>query len=223
MVVVMEFLQGYELLDHVLVSAECNVHANVATQLGDFMGKTHARTHSSKIDVARRDYLIQHYENRPMRDIQLEFVFSKCYKEATPEQRAGLEVTPEFLQQVELLKQHYNGTVNQDSLVLCHGDIHPGSIMVDSDGNTKVIDPEFTIYGPPGLDVGSLLSGFVLGAIHQAYSNHPAAVETIVTATQAIWNSYVHALQQEGLDEDLIKRIEIETVGYTVQEVCRTA
>ena len=39
-------------------------------------------------------------------------------------------------------------------------------------------------YGPPGLDVGSLLSGFVLGAIHQAYSNNPAAVETIVAGSK---------------------------------------
>jgi 5-methylthioribose kinase len=137
MAVVMEFLDGYELLDHVLVSSECNVHPNVATNLGDFMGKTHAKTHSSKVDSARKDYLIQHYENRPMRDIQLEFVFTKCYKEATDEQRAGLKLTPEFLNEVELMKLQYDGK-NTDSLVLSHGDIHPGSIMVDSSGTKPI-------------------------------------------------------------------------------------
>ena len=46
-----------------------------------------------------------------------------------------------------------------ESRALCHGDLHPGSIMVNSDGICKIIDPEFTVYGPPGLDVGSVLSG----------------------------------------------------------------
>lgn len=95
--------------------------------------------------------------------------------------------------------------------------------MVNASGSTKVIDPEFTLYGPPGLDVGSLLSGFVLGAIHQAYMNNTKAVEDIVRGAKAIWDSYSKALKEEGLSDDLIKSIEIESVGFTVQEVCRTA
>jgi len=221
MVVVMEFLEGYELLDHVLVSEECKVHPQVASYLGDFLGKTHAETHSSKVDAARRSYLVEHYENRAMRDIQLEFVFTKCYKEATDEQRAGLNVSEEFLKEVEMIKQQYNGKT--DSLVLSHGDIHPGSVMVDPEGNTKVIDPEFTVYGPPGLDVGSLLSGFVLGAIHQAFCNNPKAVEAIVQSTKAIWEAYAKAMKDGGISDDIIKSAEIETVGFTLQEVCRTA
>lgn len=221
MVVVMEFLEGYELLDHVLVSNDCKVHADVANKLGDFMGKTHAKTHSSKVDADRKDYLVKHYENRAMRDIQLEFVFTKCYKEATDEQRAGLNVSDDFLNEVELMKQQYDGKT--DSLVLSHGDIHPGSVMVDPSGNTKVIDPEFTVYGPPGLDVGSLLSGFVLGAIHQAFCDNSTAVEAIVAASQAIWDAYVKAMKEGGIDEATLTAIEIETVGFTLQEVCRTA
>lgn len=221
MVVVMEFLDGYDLLDHVLVSEECKVHRSVATCLGDFLGKVHAATHSSQVDAKRKQYLTEHYENRAMRDIQLEFVYTKCYKEATDEQRAGLNVSEAFLKEVELMKQQYDGKT--DSLVLSHGDIHPGSVMVDSEGNTKVIDPEFTVYGPPGLDVGSLLSGFVLGAIHQAFCKNPKAVDANVEGAKAIWEAYSKALKEGGLSDDIIKSAEIETVGFTVQEVCRTA
>lgn len=221
MVVVMEFLDGFELLDHVLVSKECKVHPNVATIMGDFLGKTHAATHSSLVSAERKDYLTKHYENRAMRDIQLEFVYTKCYKEATDEQRAGLNVSEAFMEEVELMKQQYDGKT--DSLVLSHGDVHPGSVMVDSDGNTRVIDPEFTVYGPPGLDVGSLLSGFVLGAIHQAFCKNPKAVDAIVEGAKVIWDTYSKALKDGGLSDDLIKSAEIETVGFTLQEVCRTA
>ena len=41
---------------------------------------------------------------------------------------------------------------------------------MQEEGTVKIIDPEFAVYGPPGLDVGSLLSGFVLAAVHHAYS-----------------------------------------------------
>jgi 5-methylthioribose kinase len=228
MVVVMEFLEGYQLLDHVLVAdhgavgSDYNYHTHVATCLGDFMGKTHAQTHSSKVSDERKAYLTTHFENREMRDVQLEFVFTKCYKEATDEQRAGLTLTPEFMEEVQLLKDHYNGQ-GTDSLVLTHGDLHPGSVMVDPSGRTKVIDPEFTVYGPPGLDVGSLLSGYCLGAIHQAYSNNPEAVERIVDGAQAIWDAYAKAMLDGGIEPDLLKSIEIESVGFTVAEVCRTA
>jgi 5-methylthioribose kinase len=220
MVVIMEFLDGYDLLDHVLVDHAGDYNDNVASCLGDFMGKTHAKTHSSKVDDDRKAYLTKHFENREMRDIQLEFVFSKCYNEATDEQRAGLTLTPEFMNEVDTLKKQYDG--NTSSLVLTHGDLHPGSVMVDKTGHTKVIDPEFTVYGPPGLDVGSLLSGYVLGAIHQTYSNNPDAVKRIVDGAEAIWTAYSNAMAEGGL-ADLLKEIEIESVGFTVAEVCRTA
>lgn len=221
MVTIMEFLDGYDLLDHVLVNHAGDYNPQVATCLGDFMGKTHAQTHSTKIDADRKAYLTKNFENREMRDIQLEFVFTKCYKEATDEQRAGLTLTPEFMKEVELLKIQYNGQT--DSLVLTHGDLHPGSVMVDPTGNTKVIDPEFTVYGPPGLDVGSLLSGYCLGAIHQAFSDNPQAVERIIDGAQAIWDAYSKAMIEGGLSKELLKEIEIESVGFTVAEVCRTA
>lgn len=218
----MEFLDGYQLLDHVLVQHAGDYHPDVGNRLGEFMGTTHALTHSRKVDADRKEYLTTHFENREMRDIQLEFVFTKCYKEATDEQRAGLEVTPEFMEQVELLKQQYNG--NTDSLVLTHGDLHPGSVMVNSSGGTKVIDPEFTVYGPPGLDVGSLLSGYCLAAIHQAYADNPEAVQRIVDGAEAVWEAYCRVMKGEGEFEDAdLKEIEIETVGFTVAEVCRTA
>jgi 5-methylthioribose kinase len=192
------------------------------------MGRTHRSTHASQVDDERREYLTQHFENREMRDVQLEFVFTKCFQEATDEQRAGLTLTPEFMREVNLLKNQYDGKEEYTgrSLVLAHGDLHPGSVMVDPHGRTKVIDPEFTVYGPPGLDVGSLLSGYCLAAIHQAYSHNPAAVTVIVDGARAVWDAYRAAMTNDGnggLDEEAMRLIEVEAVGFTVMEVCRTA
>ena len=228
MVVVMEFLDNHVLLDHVLVDEKLTkMNVNIAIGLGEFMGITHAKTHSSLISQDLKEKYSKLYENRAMRDVQLEFVFTKCYKEATDEQRSGLNVTDEFLKEIDLLKLQYDGKYSEyDNLVLCHGDLHPGSVMVDNDdkGSVKVIDPEFTIYGPPGLDVGSLLSGYCLGAIHQAYSQNPNAVNDIINNCQLLWDSYIKTLKLNGLvDSTILYNIEIETVGFTVAEVCRTA
>eukprot|EP00551_Chaetoceros_affinis_P002600 CAMPEP_0203637110 /NCGR_PEP_ID=MMETSP0088-20131115/3495_1 /ASSEMBLY_ACC=CAM_ASM_001087 /TAXON_ID=426623 /ORGANISM="Chaetoceros affinis, Strain CCMP159" /LENGTH=391 /DNA_ID=CAMNT_0050491423 /DNA_START=98 /DNA_END=1273 /DNA_ORIENTATION=- len=221
MVTVMEFLEGFTLLDHDLVGTGI-VSTIIAKELGTFMGKTHAATHCSKLPKDRVEYLTTAFENRAMRDIQLEHVFTKCYNEATDDQKAGLIVDEAFMKEVEVLKAAYNGENNADNLCLCHGDLHPGSVMVCGD-EVKVIDPEFTVYGPPGLDVGSLLSGYVLAVVHQAFSKNAEAVKVIVEGVECIWLAYKEEMESCGISSELMKQIEIETVGFTVAEVCRTA
>lgn len=220
MVTVMEFLEGFTLLDHDLVGTEI-VSNMIATDLGIFMGKTHAATHSSKLTKERVEEFTKSFENRAMREIQNEYVFTKCYNEASDEQKAGLVVDEAFMKEIEELKSAYNGG-NVDNLSLCHGDLHPGSVMVHGD-KMKVIDPEFTVYGPPGLDVGSLLSGYVLAAVHQTYSNNKEAVASVIEGVENVWNSYKKEMEANGISSELIEKIEIETVGFTVAEVCRTA
>lgn len=233
MVVVMEFFEGYHLFDDVLVK-EGKVIPSIASGLGDFMGKTHAASHSSVVTAKQNQFMSKEFENRPMRDIQLEFVFTKCYKEATDEQRADLVFDDAFMSEVGSLKKAYDGkSIDLEEScghVLCHGDLHPGSVMVDqSKGLVKVIDPEFCVYGPPGLDVGSLLSGFVLAAIHHAHNDDEKvdSTKTILSIKEGVsmvWESYKAAmLKNKTISPELVDRIGAETVGFTVAEVCRTA
>jgi 5-methylthioribose kinase len=103
MVFVMDFLDGYSLLDHDLVEKGV-VPISIAEGLADFMARVHFATHCSQVSPERVAQFTKEYENRAMRDIQLEFVFTKCYKEATDEQRAGLTVDDAFLAEIEQLK-----------------------------------------------------------------------------------------------------------------------
>lgn len=188
------------------------------------MGKTHAATHSSVVSKERASILTKQFENREMRDIQLEYVFTKCYNEATEEQKAGLDVDEAFMKEIEELKNLYDGKGPEDNLCVNHGDLHPGSVMVHTEtSSVKVIDPEFTVYGPPGLDVGSLLSGYVLAAVHQAYSNNLEAVSSVCDGAKAVWNAYKTAMEAGGIEAKMMKRIEVNSVGFAVAEVCRTA
>merc|ERR1740121_740733 len=108
-----------------------------------------------------------------------------------------------FLAEVDALKALYDGKAGlDDNLALCHGDLHPGSVMVNSDGDVKVIDPEFTVYGPPGLDVGSLLSGYVLAAVHHAFLGQRDIVRSLASASSAIWDTYKQSAMANGIAQE---------------------
>ena len=49
---------------------------------------------------------------------------------------------------------------------LIHGDLHTGSIMATPE-NTRVIDPEFAIYGPMGFDLGAFMANLLLAFFAQ--------------------------------------------------------
>jgi len=96
----------------------------------------------------------------------------------------------------------------------------------------KVIDPEFTVYGPCGLDVGSLLSGFLLAALHHAYfpttteedkAKARAAAVSLRNSAAAVWDAYATAMREGGVSEADITAAGAESVGFAVAEACRTA
>lgn len=231
-VFVMEFLENFDLLDHHLIgSPSPSVELSIATQLGDFMAKTHLATHSSQVSPERAAFLTTEYENRALRDIQLEYVFTKAYNETSEHTSKGFTVDDAFLAEVNALKARYNGEGGAGNMSLCHGDLHPGSVMIkvdDADTQVRVIDPEFTVYGPPGLDVGSLLSGYILAAVHQLYANDDdgeksKTVSSITKGVIAGWEKYKSVMSQGGISEELLRETEVESVGFAVAEVCRTA
>lgn len=115
--------------------------------------------------------------------------------------------------------------------MLSHGDLHPGSVMASTSA-VKVIDPEFTVYGPCGLDVGSLLSGFLLAALHHAYfpttteedkAKARAAAVSLRNSAAAVWDAYATAMREGGVSEADITAAGAESVGFAVAEACRTA
>ena len=52
------------------------------------------------------------------------------------------------------------------SQALIHGDLHTGSVMV-TEGDTRVIDPEFAVYGPIGFDLGAFLANLLMSYYSQ--------------------------------------------------------
>ena len=77
---------------------------------------------------------------------------------------------------------------------LLHGDLHTGSVMV-TQADTRVIDPEFALYGPIGFDLGAFLANLMLSH-HAQFGLMPAGAareaqqEWLVTAMGQFWNAF---------------------------------
>ncbi|CAJ1430975.1 unnamed protein product [Effrenium voratum] len=200
MAFIMDFLGSHQLLQKSLFEGQAE--AGLSGALGKCMALMHARTHCSKLEPLESKRLAEKYENRLLRDIQLEYVFSKCYREDA--RATALRNDEAFMKEVDEMKGIYNGRDRQN-FALCHGDLHAGSIMVDSaSASVKIIDPEFAVFGPPGLDVGSLMSTYVMAyCFHKAQGNSCSC--DMVRAAEAIWSAYAADMQAAGIAADLIQ------------------
>ena len=77
---------------------------------------------------------------------------------------------------------------------LVHGDLHSGSVMV-TDGDTRIIDPEFAFYGPIGFDLGAFLGNLLLAWCAQpghatAQDDRAAYRGWILGETVSFWGAF---------------------------------
>merc|ERR1712039_184261 len=218
MAFVMEFLGSFELLQRSLFAG--NADHRIATGMGKIMGLLHSQTHCARITSEESKRLSSAYENGTLRGIQLEYVFSKCYRE---DNRAShLRDDAVFMAEVEKLKDIYRGK-QTDNLALCHGDLHAGSVMADtSSGHVKIIDPEFAVYGPPGLDVGSLVSTYAMAyCYHTTLNNAPAS--GLLEGINKVFESYEQTMSTNGVAAAQINQAVEDAVGFAGCEIARTA
>lgn len=213
MAFIMEFLDDFTLLDGNLNAGIADLGASTA--IGRLLGILHARSHSSILPRERSQYLMEAFRNSKLREVQLEYVFSKAFRE-TEIQELRLKAVED---RIEQLKRKYKG--EEENNALLHGDLHPGSVMVSA-SSVKVIDPEFAIYGPPGHDLGSLLSGFVLASLALAATGNASAAAEVNRGAVAVWSSYALTLAEEGLEREL-PSISEDAAAFASCEIARTA
>ncbi|MBB5191180.1 5-methylthioribose kinase [Silvimonas terrae] len=77
---------------------------------------------------------------------------------------------------------------------LLHGDLHTGSVMVSAD-DTRVIDPEFAVYGPVGFDAGLFMANLLMAWFAQpghatAQDNRQAFADGILQQVRLFWQHF---------------------------------
>jgi 5-methylthioribose kinase len=89
---------------------------------------------------------------------------------------------------------HFGRKFLNEVQALVHGDLHSGSVMV-TEGDTRVIDPEFAFYGPIGFDLGAFLGNLLLSWYSQPghanrQDNRIAYQDWILEQAQTFWESF---------------------------------
>lgn len=169
--IVMEYLTPHVILRRALIDGR--MPPRIARDLGLFMARTLFRGSDLSMKArARKEDLALFADNAELCDITENLVFTDPYYEAelnrhTAPQLDALvaELRADRDLKVEAQKLKHMFAANAETLV--HGDLHSGSIMV-TDGDTRVIDPEFAFYGPMAFDVGMLLANFWMAYFSQA-------------------------------------------------------
>ncbi|MGY4371213.1 S-methyl-5-thioribose kinase [Bradyrhizobium sp. LB1.3] len=77
---------------------------------------------------------------------------------------------------------------------LLHGDLHTGSVMV-TEGQTRVIDPEFAFYGPMGFDVGAVLANLLMAYFassgrDRSPGDRRAFEGWVLETVEEVWNEF---------------------------------
>lgn len=169
-IIVMEFFTPHVILRHSLIAGK--KHHGLAKVLGLFCARTLFRGSDLSMDTTKRKADVALFvDSVELCDITETLVFSDPYFDAERNHH-----TPQLDPIVARLRADVNLKVEAHHLkakfcnnaeTMLHGDFHTGSVMV-TENETKVIDPEFALYGPMGFDIGMLLANFWMAYFAQA-------------------------------------------------------
>jgi 5-methylthioribose kinase len=162
--IVMEYLTPHVILRKSVVRGVA--HPHLAAHVGRFLARSAFRASPFALSGAvLRDEMALFSGNTILSDITETLVFTDPYHDAPRNSHTpGLEpfIAPLRADRaLRLASQEAKHAFVSKTETLMHGDLHSGSLMVTED-DTRVIDPEFAMYGPMGFDVGMFMANLLL-------------------------------------------------------------
>ncbi len=196
--IVMEYLSPHRILRQSLMDG--TRHDGLGATLGRYCADTLFRGSDLSLPAAERKADVALFAgNAALCDITENLVFDEPYFDA-PMNGAipdALAPTVAALRADTALKievQHLKRAFCNHAETLLHGDLHTGSIMVH-EADARVIDPEFALYGPMGLDLGMLLANYAMAWFAQP--GHATAADDradyrdwIVATARETWSAF---------------------------------
>lgn len=206
--VAMEHLKNHEVMRKPLVARR--KFPLFADHISTFLAQVLFKTSDLYRTGHEKKSLQARYINPSLCKIQEDFVFTNPYMESpennwNPQINAEVEAVrrnvPLKLAIIELKEKYMT-----QGQALIHSDLHTGSIMVNEQ-DTRVIDPEFSFFGPMGYDIGALLSNLVMnfGAhfAHTADAAERKAYQSYLIETiREIWLQFAAKFEQLWLENN---------------------
>lgn len=194
--IVMEDLSNHLSMRKGLVARERYPH--FASHIGTFLGRTLYLTSDFALPSQVKKEKVVQFSNPEMCKISENLIFTDPYFASETNQFNPLiadkvvKIWENNQLKLEVAKLKEGFLTHAQALI--HGDLHTGSIMVTIE-DTKVIDPEFSFYGPIGFDIGAVIGNLLLSfASHEGHT--PDSQERmdyqayLLTMIEQIWTYF---------------------------------
>lgn len=116
---------------------------------------------------------------------------------------------------------------------LIHGDLHTASLLV-TETSTKVLDAEFSLYGPVGFDLGTFIANLIINTLAQFelcedLAERKAYQAYLLTQMENTWGSFVEEFKKltgsgaavSEIVEGFLNQVWKDLVGYAGTEIIR--
>lgn len=234
----MEDISSYKNLRKELM--DYKIFPKLGEDIAKFMVDTMLPTTDLVMDRAVKKENVKLFTNPDLCDISEDLVFTEPYydyKNRNIIRKGNLEFVEKKLYQDEELHceiAHLRNNFMNNSQALIHGDLHSGSIFINSDG-LKVIDPEFAFYGPMGYDIGNVIGNLIFSLIYSKYTeNREEFNEFLKGCIRDIFDNfkkYYHIKYKkivkmplyrvERFKEEYLDGIMADALGYAGTEIIR--
>jgi len=167
---IMERLSPHIILRQGLIAG--NVYPDLARHMGEYVAEACFFTSDLAQACERKMSGVALFAgNQALTRISIDLIFSDPYLASERNRHTSPqldELVRELRSDTELkiAVARFGSKFLTQAEALLHGDLHSGSVMV-ADGDTRVIDPEFALYGPIGFDLGAFFGNLLLNAYAQ--------------------------------------------------------
>lgn len=160
----------------------------LSKHLGEYLAKTLFHTSDYALGPAVKKAQVQKFINPELCKITEDLIFTDpFYNAETNDFELGLQKDVEAIWNDEELKFHVSilkKSFLTEAEVLLHGDLHTGSVFAN-ETETKVIDPEFSFYGPAGFDIGQVFANLLFQVIVNNQNR-----EVFLEHIETVWNVF---------------------------------
>lgn len=189
---VMESLSGHVILRQGLIAGRR--YPRVARDLGEYIARACFWTSSFALSCeAKMEAERLFAANHALTRISVDLIFGDPYRlsernrHTSPHLDAlAAEMRADSALKVAVARMGMKFMTQSEALL--HGDLHSGSVMVTAE-DSRVIDPEFALYGPMGFDLGAFFGNLLLSWFAQP--GHATSQDDRIAQQEWLWQQVV--------------------------------
>ncbi|HVO04896.1 MAG TPA: S-methyl-5-thioribose kinase [Candidatus Cybelea sp.] len=232
---VMELLEPHIIMRRGMI--EGRVYPRFIDDITTFAAQTHFRTSDLFLTADRKKLLVGTFAgNFELCKITEDLVFTEPYIAAARNRWTTPQLDPYVTRfradgDLKIAVSRLKLQFIDHAQALIHGDLHTGSVMV-TEGDTRIIDPEFAFVGPIGFDLGAVIGNLLLNYLAQdGHEDVPGARDSyrewVLGVVQAFWPEYRRKFlalwREQGAGDAYPKAMFADAAGEERLEIERAA